>query len=79
MNWTKASVTIKANGEKTITYICMDNTRLRVESRKEQMPHADGVGFWWFTSYVVILDGKSVKAKHTLKEAMAFAEALDLT
>lgn len=78
MTWIKISVTLKANGEKVITYVSRENPRLRIESRKEQMPHANGVGFWWFTSYSVLLDGKTVKTRHTLKEAKAFAESLEV-
>ena len=78
MTWIKAGVAIKAlSGEKLITYVSRENPRIRIESLKEQMPRANG-GFWWFTSFSVILDGKTVKNCRTLKEAKSFAESLDL-
>lgn len=79
MNWTKASVAIKANGEKAITYVPLETNRIRIESRKSKIPHANGVGTWEHTFYYVIENGKDVKQCSTLKEAKAFAEALDLT
>ena len=78
LTWTKSYVSIKTDGSKTISYLCMDNPRLRVESRTRPIPHASGNTTWLHTSYFVMLDGEDIKETWRLKEAKEYAESLDL-
>ena len=71
MNWTKVSRKSDDNGL-TITY-WLAGTGLSIESRKRHIPHANGVGTWDHTSYVVLMDGQELAEKATLKEAKEYA------
>lgn len=59
-NWKQTGKTIKATGEKTITYEKPGNPN-KIQSRKEPIPHANGVGFWFHTSYWLIRPDGSEK------------------
>ena len=54
MKWTKTGRTVKGNGE-TITYYTSDKGH-EIESRKQAIPHANGQGFWFHTSYFLITE-----------------------
>lgn len=58
--WKQTGKTIKATGEKTITYEKAGNPN-RIESRKVRIPHANGIGFWFHTSYWLIRPDGSEK------------------
>ena len=59
-NWKQVAKTIKATGEKTITYEKPGNPN-RIESRKVWIPHANGDGYWFHTSYWLIRPDGSEK------------------
>lgn len=72
MKWKKTGKTVNADGT-TITY--SNGTSTTIESRKRHIPHANGVGTWDHTTYVVLEDGREVAQKNTLKDAKEFVEA----
>lgn len=47
-----------------------------VESRLRHIPHSNRGGTWDHTSYFVLMDGKEVAEKWTLKSAKEYAERL---
>jgi len=59
-SWKQTKKTIKSTGEKTITYEKAGNPN-RIQSRKERIQHANGVGFWFHTSYWLIRPDGSEK------------------
>ena len=73
--WEKTGKRVSSSGT-TITY-SGKGTAFTIESRKRHIPHANGVGTWEHTSYFVLLDGKEVKEKYSLKDAKMFAEILN--
>lgn len=75
MNWIKKGRTATEDGSVTI-YEAEGHPALRIESRKRQIPHANGVGSWTFTSYFVLLDGEEVAEKMRLTDAKEYAEEL---
>lgn len=74
IKWEKIGKRISTSGT-TITY-SGEGTALTIESRKRKIPHANGVGTWEHTSYFVLVDGKEVEEKYSLRDAKAFAESL---
>ena len=72
-NWKQVGKSIKATGEKTITYEKAGNPN-RIESRKERIPHANGVGYWFHTSYWLILPDGSEKEYWKRTDAEMAAE-----
>lgn len=75
MNWIKTGRTVTKDGSATI-YEAEGCPSLRIESRKRQIEHANGVGSWTFTSYFVLLDGEEVAEKMRLTDAKEYAEEL---
>ena len=73
MRWEKAGVQLGMNGEKTITYEKPGNQNL-IESRKVRIPHANGIGFWYHTSYWLIRPDGSEKEFWKRFEAEKAAE-----
>ena len=59
-SWKQVAKTIKATGEKTITYE-KPGKQNRIESRKVRIPHANGDGYWFHTSYWLIKPDGSEK------------------
>ena len=59
-SWKQTGKTIKATGEKTITYEKVGNPN-QIQSRKERIPHANGEGYWFHTSYWLIRPDGSEK------------------
>lgn len=77
MNWTKTGRIVKSNGESTTIYETTDG-RIRIESRKKAIPHANGNrGCWMHTSFFLIWDGNE-KEFWSLKDAKAYAEKLEV-
>lgn len=74
VKWVKIGKAIDDQGT-TITYQA-EGTNLTVESRKRNIPHANGRGTWEHTSYFVLEDGKEIKEKHSLAAAKEYAEEL---
>ena len=73
--WEKTGKRVSSSGT-TITY-SGKGTGFTIESRKRHIPHSNGVGTWEHTSYFVLLDGKEIKEKYSLKDAKMFAEILN--
>ena len=72
-NWKQTGKTIRATGEKTITYEKRWNPN-RSESRKVRMSHANGIGFWFHTSYWLIRPDGSEKEYWKRMDAEEAAE-----
>lgn len=72
MTWYKAGRTVGPEGT-TVTYRS-DDTALYIESRKRHVPHANGIGTWDHTSFVVLANGHEIVTKNTLTAAKAFVE-----
>lgn len=53
-----------------------EGTDIRIESRRRQIPHANGVGSWEYTDYAVVLYGADLTVKHRLIDAKEAAEDL---
>jgi hypothetical protein len=71
--WKQSEKTIKATGEKTITYEKPGNPN-RIESRKVRIPHANGVGYWFHTSYWLIGPDENEKEYWKRSDAEEAAE-----
>lgn len=52
MQWVKVWHGQK-NGMRTIRYTA-DDSRFEIESRRRRIPHANGEGYWYHTSYFLI-------------------------
>ena len=72
--WIKEGRTVSPRGT-TNTYRLI-GTMYSVESRKRQIPHANGIGTWQHTSYFVLRDGRQLVEKYSLKDAKEYAEQL---
>ena len=59
--------------ESTISYQAA-GTDLYIESRKRQIPHANGIGSWTYTSYFVLANKMEVAEKQRLSDAKEYAE-----
>lgn len=79
ITWYKTLVTVNRDGEKTIQYTAGDDSRLTIESRLRQIPHANGSGTWDHTTYWVLWNGIDIKERNTLRDAKAYAEELAAT
>ena len=74
INWRKTGRQVKDNGESTTFYESEDG-RIRIESRKRAIEHANREGFWMHTSYFLISDGAE-KEYYSLRDAKEAAEKL---
>lgn len=71
IKWTKGGKLIRQ--DMTINIYYYGETGYTVESRKKQIPHANGrPGTWEHTTYFVVKDGEDVKEFWTLKDAQAY-------
>ena len=69
--WQKSGKIIR-HDVTVIFYECA-NVPYTIESRKKQIPHANGYpGTWEYTSYFVVKDGEDVKECYRLKDAQDF-------
>jgi len=59
-DWKQTGKKIKATGEKTITYEKTGNPN-QIQSRKERIQHANGIGYWFHTSFWLIRPDGSEK------------------
>lgn len=76
LKWEKTGRTIKAFGETIIKYEAA-GSEYCIESRKREIPHANGrPGGWMFTSYFLINKetGEMIKEYMSLKDAKEAAE-----
>ena len=73
-NWKKTGKIVNEEGT-TIRYE-LPGTALAIESRKRHIPHANGIGTWDHTTYMVIVDGQDVKTCYSLADAKEYAKTL---
>lgn len=75
IEWKKTGRVVMGNGEATIFYESQDGL-WKIESRKRAIPHANGIGCWMHTTYVVI-DKHGVEYEYySLRRAKEEAERL---
>ncbi len=75
IRWIKTGRSVSASGT-TITYQA-EGAPITIESRKEQIPHANNrPGTWAHTTFVVLVKGMPVKAFHRICDAREYAEGL---
>lgn len=74
--WIKTGKTINTNGEKTIRYESFRCQNV-IESRKRAIPHANGSGYWFKTTYFVIQPDGTEMERWTLADAKKVAEQLE--
>ena len=77
MRWIKTGKVVKVTGESTIMYESVP-AGFRIESRKRNIPHANGIGSWAHTTYVLIWPDETETEHWTLRDAKAVAETLPL-
>ena len=71
--WIKTATTVRGDGSKVIRYESFRNSNA-IESRKEALPHANGVGVWFHTSFFLIRPDGTEKEYYTMKAAKQAAE-----
>lgn len=71
--WTKTGKSVTPDCT-TIEY--SSGTNVTIESRKKKIPHANRPGTWEHTTYFVLVDGKEVVERHSLKDAKEHAEEI---
>ena len=71
--WEKTGKTISAEGT-TVVYTAKENPQVRIESRKRKIPHNAKPGFWWHTTYVVVVCGVDWIEQISLKRAKEYAD-----
>ncbi len=71
--WIKTATTARGDGSKVIRYESFRNPNA-IESRKEALPHANGVGVWFHTSFFLIRPDGTEKEYYTMKAAKQAAE-----
>ena len=74
MRWERTGREVKANGESTTTYTSHDPEGWTIESRKRNIPHANGVGSWSHTEFFLIRPDGTETEHWTLRDAKAAAE-----
>lgn len=74
--WVKTSTRIKGDGSKVIRYESFRNQNA-IESRKEAIPHANGVGVWYHTSYFLIKPDGTEWEFNTMTAAKQAAEEVN--
>ena len=72
-SWIKTATTIKVSGDKVIRYESFRNQNI-IESRREAIPHANGIGVWYYTSYCLIRPDGTEKEFNTMTAAKQAAE-----
>ena len=76
MRWERTGREVKANGESKMTYTSHDPEGWTIESRKRKILHANGIGSWTHTTYVLIWPDETETEHWTLRSAKATAETL---
>lgn len=75
LRWDKAGVQLgQYPGEKTITYRA-EGCACQIESRKRAIKHANGIGVWYHTEYVVLYPDGASRVYIRLRDAQADAES----
>lgn len=75
IRWEKVAKSVHGDGTTVIQYQGI-GTDFMIESRKEQIPHANRSGSWAHTHYTLIRDGKPISERSTLSSAKEVAEEL---
>lgn len=73
MTWKRYGRVVRSDGCSTTIYHS-DEGGLKIESRRRPIPHANGVGYWMYTSYYLIQADGSEKEYHSLADAKEAAE-----
>ena len=71
-NWKKAGRKVSSEGT-TVIYE-LEGTDITIESRKRLIPHANGSGGWWHTTYWVLKAGRDKIERYSLADAKEWAE-----
>ena len=74
MKWKRLERKVRPEGTDVI--YGLEDSDITVESRKRHVPHANGEGTWDYTSYHVVVNGKDLTTRYSLKDAKALAELL---
>lgn len=74
IKWTKTGRQVEPDGGSTVFYQS-DDDRIRIESRKRAIEHANRGGYWLHTSYFLIANGAE-KEFYSLRDAKEAAEKL---
>lgn len=69
MRFERVGKTVKANGERVITYISHNPEGWKLESRREQIPHSGRPGTWEKTFYYVIAPDGTEEKRYSLRDA----------
>lgn len=77
MRWERTGREVKATGESMIMYESVP-AGFRIESRKRKIPHANGIGSWAHTTYVLIWPDGTETEHWTLSKAKEAAESAPL-
>lgn len=73
--WKRTGRRVSKNGTDTIYSAA--GTDIQIESRKRNIPHANGrPGTWDHTTYFVVQDGNDLVEKYSLADAKEYAERL---
>lgn len=72
MKWTRLGRTISPEGTDVI--YGLDGSDITVESRKRHIPHANGIGFWDHTKYIVVDKGRDIVERYSLQDAKEYGE-----
>lgn len=72
MLWVKMGYKVRADG--TDLRYASPATDIQIESRKRAIPHANGVGVWYHTTYFVIRPDGTEKEYQRLSDAKEAAE-----
>lgn len=70
IEWEKTGVEAGTNGERTITYSNPKYPEYVIQSRKRNISHANGIGHWSHTTYVVIHEDE--KTFYSLRDAITW-------
>ena len=74
MNWIKTGKTTGPDG--TVIFYELEGTEFWIESRTKHIPHANRIGTWDHTTYVVRKgpDAPELAVKNRLRDAKEFVE-----
>lgn len=70
--WERTGKTVDAEGT-TVIYTAKENPNIRIESRKRKIPHANRSGFWWHTSFFIVVNGEDWSEQPSLARAKKWA------
>lgn len=74
LKWERVKKHVFTDGSTNVVYKA-NGCPVTIESRKRAIPHANGSGFWWHTTYVCIAPNGAEKECWRLQYAKEYAEA----